>query len=363
MIRSWIKTEAARVLCRTGLVGVMGSLTGARRTPLIVGYHRVVENFAASAQTAIPSLLVSRDTLERQLDWLGRRYQFVDLDEMGAMLESGRALDNVDRPVAAVTFDDGYEDFYDLAMPMLLKKGIPGAVFVCTDLVGTSRAQVHDKLYTLLGRRRRVELPPVGTPLPSIAGMSPYKAMRALLENVPWSGLKEVVRALESEDPIPEQAFSPSVTWEQLERIRRAGIVVGSHTRNHIVMTNESHERMVDEATGSRGKLERRLGVPIRHFAYPSGIYNSECVDTVAAAGYRFGYTTCRHRSAEHPLLTVPRTLWWEGSSWDSHRAWSEPIMTCQVTGAFDFIAACRQNHTAGAGHEIRERGKCQLLA
>jgi peptidoglycan/xylan/chitin deacetylase (PgdA/CDA1 family) len=348
------------VLSGTGLAGVMGSLSGARRTPLIVGYHRVVEDFTSSAQNAIPSLLVSRDTIERHLDWLGRRYQFVDLDELGALLESGRAFE---RPVAAITFDDGYEDFYDLAMPTLLKKGIPGAVFVCTDLVGTSRAQVHDKLYYLLGRRRGAPLPDIGMPLPSTAGMSPYQAMRALLENVPWNGLQEVIRAMECESPIPENTFSPSVTWEQLERIRRAGIVVGSHTRNHVVMTNENRERMTDEAAGSRGKLERMLGGPIRHFAYPSGFYNSACVSAVAAAGYRYGYTTCRHRSSEYPLLTVPRTLWWEGSSWDAHKAFSESIMTCQVTGVFDLIAACRQNHTAAAGNETRERGKCQLSA
>jgi hypothetical protein len=70
-------------------------------------------------------------------------------------------------------------------------------------------------------------------------------------------------------------------------------------------------------------------------------------VNAVGAAGYRFAYTTCRHRSPEHPLLTVPRTLWWEGSGLDSNRALSESIMSCQVNGAFDRIARCRQNHAA----------------
>lgn len=325
MIRARIKTGAASVLYRTGLDRVVGSLSGARRTPLIVGYHRVVEDFASSAQTSIPSLLVSRGMLERHLDWIGRRYRFVDLDELGALLESGRSMDNMDRPVAAITFDDGYRDFHDLALPVLQKKGVPAALFVCTDLVGTAQAQIHDKLYHLLGRR--------------------YQAMRALLETVPFSGLQEAIRALESEDPIPEHAFSPSVTWEELDRIRRAGIVVGSHTRTHIVMTNETRERVIDEAVGSRQEIERRLGAEVRHFAYPSGVYNSSTVSAVAAAGYRFGYTTCTHRSSEHPLLTVPRTLWWEGSGLDFNRTLSESIMSCQVNGVFGRVAACRQDH------------------
>jgi peptidoglycan/xylan/chitin deacetylase (PgdA/CDA1 family) len=324
MIRSRIKTGAASVLCRTGFDRVAGSLLGARRTPLIVGYHRVVEDFASSAQTSIPSLLVSRGMLERHLDWIGRRYRFVDLDELGALLESGRP---VDRPVAAITFDDGYRDFYDLALPVLRKKGVPAALFVCTDLVGTTRAQIHDQLYLLLGRR--------------------YQAMRTLLETVPFSGLQEKIRALESEYSISEHAFSSSVTWEELDRIRRAGIVVGSHTRTHVVMTNENRERVIDEALGSRQELDRRLGVAVRHFAYPSGIYNSTTVNAVADAGYRFGYTTCAHRSSAHPLLTVPRTLWWEGSGLDFNRTLSEAIMSCQVNGVFGRVGGCRQDHAS----------------
>src|SRR6478752_443816 len=138
MIRNWIKSSAASVLCRTRMDQVVGSSSGARRVPLVLGYHRVVENFASSAETSIPSLLVSRQMLERHLDWIGKRYRFVDLNELGARLESG---DIEDKPIAAVTFDDGYSDFYDQARPLLQKKGIPAAVFVVTGLVGTKNVQ------------------------------------------------------------------------------------------------------------------------------------------------------------------------------------------------------------------------------
>ena len=101
----------------------------------MIGYHRVVEDFASSAETSIPSMLVSRQMLERHLDWIGRRFRFVSLDELGARLD---ASDSRDDPIAAITFDDGYRDFYDHALPLLKQKGIPAAVFVVTDLVGTT---------------------------------------------------------------------------------------------------------------------------------------------------------------------------------------------------------------------------------
>src|SRR5207244_10396360 len=54
------------------------------------------------------------------------------------------------KPMAAVTFDDGYRDVYERAFPLLQRKGIPAAVFVVTDLVGTRHPQICDHLYLVL---------------------------------------------------------------------------------------------------------------------------------------------------------------------------------------------------------------------
>src|SRR5205814_817751 len=87
--------------------------------------------------------------LERHLDWVGRSFRFVSLDELGQILDSDR---RPDRPLAAVTFDDGYAEVYEHAFPMMTRKGIPGAVFAVADLVGTPQLMGHDRLYLLLAR-------------------------------------------------------------------------------------------------------------------------------------------------------------------------------------------------------------------
>jgi peptidoglycan/xylan/chitin deacetylase (PgdA/CDA1 family) len=352
MIRTWIKTGAADVLCRCGLDRVAGALMGARNAPVVIGYHRVVEDFASSAQTAIPSLLISLRMLERHLDWIGRRYQFVDLHELGARLEREDSGD----PIAAITFDDGYRDFYTHALPLLQRKGIPAAVFVVTDHVGTKRIQVHDKLYLLLTRRRGRSLPRMykGVNLPDLSSMNPYQVMRSLLETLPLEVVEQIVNILEAEDSIPDSVWEPSysVTWEMLERMQKAGAIVGSHTKTHPLMANETAARMQEEAAGSRAEIEARLGTVVEHFAYPSGVFNAASVNAVAAAGYRFAYTTCTHRSAQHPLLTVPRGLLWENSCLDSNRTFSGAIMSCQVHRAFELVSGCKQPHTTDTRRE-----------
>lgn len=337
MIRSWIKTGAACVMSRTGLDRWAGSLAGAGTAPLVINYHRIVEDFESSARTSIPSMLLSRSMLERHLDWLGRRYRFVSLDELGARLE---AKDGRRDPVAAITFDDGYRDFYDHALPILLRKGVPAAIFVVTDLVGTQRVQIHDRLYFLLARQFR---PGSGAP-------DPFAATRMLLETKTQSELDGIIRKLELETPVPEDTFRPfySLTWELLDRIGRAGMTIGSHTRTHVLMTRESKQRMALEAAGARAEIERRLGANVRHFAYPSGYFNTAAVDAVASAGYKFAYTTCSHHDPRRPLLTVPRVPLWENSCRDSHGRFSESILSCHINRAFDLVSGCRQRHVTG---------------
>ena len=334
MIRSWIKTVAARVMSQTSLDRLIGSLSGAKGVPLVICYHRVVEDFGSSARNSIPSMLVSWRTLEQHLDWIGRRFRFISLDELGARLE---ARDSREDPVAAITFDDGYQDFYYHALPVLQRKGVPSAVFVVTDLVGTRRVQVHDRLYFLLARRFR---PNSGTP-------TPFQATRALLETLPLAEIERVIQSLESVAPMSEDIFRPfySLTWEMLDEIHRAGVTIGSHTRTHVLMTNESSQRVAEEVTGSRKEIEGKLGADVKHFAYPGGVFNTAAVDAVSAGGYRFGYTTCAHRDARLPLLTVPRTPLWENSCRNSHGGFSGDILSCQIHHAFNLVSGCRQRH------------------
>jgi hypothetical protein len=218
--------------------------------------------------------------------------------------------------------------------------------------VGTAKMLVHDKLYLLLSRRRgRAPVQrPSGPWVPDIAGMSPYQAMRTLIEELPVDALQKVVQTLEAEDPHYDHLSRPflPLSWETLDRIHRAGVTVGSHTRTHVLMTNESKERVLAEALGSRQDIERKLNTKVQHFAYPSGLFNTTAVNAVSGAGYQFAYTTCTHRSAEHPLLTVPRTLLWENSSLNSHSAFSGQVLNCQIHHAFGWAGACTQHHDAG---------------
>jgi peptidoglycan/xylan/chitin deacetylase (PgdA/CDA1 family) len=348
MPHKWIKTAAAGALHWSGADRLVAAGTGAGRSPLVIGYHKVVEDFAASAARSMAPLLISARTLERHLDWIGRRFDFVTLDDLAAGLEGTRRFD---RPVAAITFDDGYRDVYEHALPLLVRKGIPAAAFVPTDLVGTGRLLLHDELYLLLsgaftsGRRARVV--ELLAPLAIFPAGDVFGTMRVLLEALPQAELRRITGALRAEVEIPEAALREArlLDWEMLRDMSRKGMTIGAHTRTHPFLTNETREKALDETVGARRAAERALGTKVEHFAYPDGRFDESVVQAVAAAGYRAAYTTCRHRDARYPALTVPRRSFWENSCLDALGRFSPALMSCQVSGVLDLVAPCRQSH------------------
>ena len=359
MIRRFIKAAAASGLQRTGIAAWMGSRQIRARLPLVVGYHRVVEDFPSSARDYMPSMLISVATLERQLDWIGRRYRFVDPDTMEQQLDGRPGSGHP--PAALVTFDDGYRDVYEHAFPLLRRKGIPALVFVVTDLVGSPELQFHDELYLLLARALTLWQAPErqlqavlreakAGPLPAWEiTADPRRLMRTLFGTLTQGQLRGVISVLRRQTAIPEtqRAELTSMDWDMLAEMQRAGIHIGSHTQSHALLTNEPAAKVETELRGSRRAITDRLGIAPSHFAYPDGRFNASVSQAVEDAGYRYGYTTCRHRDRKRPAMTIPRRLLWENACLGAFGRFSPAVLDCQVNGVFDFAAHCGINHAA----------------
>jgi peptidoglycan/xylan/chitin deacetylase (PgdA/CDA1 family) len=330
------------------------------KMPLVVGYHRVVEEFEAEARGYIPSMLISQATLEKQLDWIGREFEFVDPDMMGKWLNGERSRGG--KRVAVVTFDDGYRDVYEHAFPILRRKGIPALVFVVTGLVGTQDLQIHDALYLVLrgvlGRVARgelswdmlvraadVELVESGDP--GRTPVEPYALMRRLFTTQSQRSLRALIARLQHHSGVSRDVPSGMrmLTWEMLAEMQNAGVRIGSHTVSHALLTNESAEFVADQLSQSQRVLSEKLGGRAAHFAYPDGRFNRWTAEAVAEAGYRYAYTICQHRDARFPNLTIPRRILWEKSCVDGADQFSASIMRCQVNGLLDLFSTCNMNH------------------
>jgi len=221
--------------------------------PPILGYHRV----GTFKGDHVPT--VSPETFERQLRFLGRyRYRVLSVRDMAEYLDRGESVPG--RSVA-ITFDDGYEETFTVAWPILKRFGFPAAVFVTPTEVGLPGFATWDQIIAM-GRDGMV----VGCHTMSHAYLPLTDADQLARE------IMEAKRVIEERlgAPIeylsyPVGGFSPEIQ----ELVRRAGY------RAAFTTNRAWSRRAVDRFALRRVKITERDGHPLIFWAKVSGYYDA----------------------------------------------------------------------------------------
>src|SRR5688572_13180129 len=108
----------------------------------ILAYHRVAADIHKAEREAYYGLVVSAATFRRHCEMLRSAFEVVTLEEAAMSLGDPSQK----RPMAVITFDDGYLDFYEQAFPILSSLGLPAIVFLPTEYIGSGRLLDHDRL-------------------------------------------------------------------------------------------------------------------------------------------------------------------------------------------------------------------------
>jgi peptidoglycan/xylan/chitin deacetylase (PgdA/CDA1 family) len=101
----------------------------------------------------------------------------------------------------------------------------------------------------------------------------------------------------------------PVISWDDLKKLRDEGMTIGSHSATHARLDELKDQALKAEIEGSRQSLQARLGVPIRHFAYPQGRFSKEAEKEVAAAGFAAGWATRKGRPLASGDFTAIRRV------------------------------------------------------
>jgi hypothetical protein len=101
-----------------------------------------------------------------------------------------------------------------------------------------------------------------------------FDAIRGRVMRMPRAAREEFLRNLAKicEFDLEASVLADRLTWDMAERLRASGLVeIGAHTVSHSVLANETAAEVRSEMIRGRARLESRLGVAVRHFAYPFG--------------------------------------------------------------------------------------------
>lgn len=98
------------------------------------------------------------------------------------------------------------------------------------------------------------------------------------------------------------------MTTDQVQKLDKAGMIIGAHTKNHIDLETATIVKQTDEITGSKSAIEKIIGHSITDFCYPSGKYSIETIKLVEDAGFKTAVTTkSGSANSKNSLFELPR--------------------------------------------------------
>ena len=244
----------------------------------------------------------------------------VEPEFLRAMLSHLRALDvdivtmdevhqrlserNFARRFACFTFDDGYRDNRDYALPVMREFDAPLSVYVASDFAeGTGRLW-WIALEAVVDKATAIEVPigdivtRLDTSTPS-AKQAAFDRMHDWLRSLPGEhDLQREISALCTRHGVEEATISRQLclSWDELKPFADDPLVtIGAHTITHCNLARQSEEVAAFEMATSRARIEQALQRPVLHLAYPYGDRIAAGVRefTLAkAAGFKTAVTT-----------------------------------------------------------------------
>ena len=279
---------------------------------IILMYHRVTEGGRAQGAAS-----VSSQHFAEQLVFLRRNFDLVPLEELLLRLQERKLA----RQYVVLTFDDGYNDNYAVAGPILARFDAPASVFVTTGYLDQRREYWWDELHRLV--MEAPENPPewrfdAGGKEFSFPGSRPRaEARESLHALLVTSTAEDRERALDQlaqltgASRIIRPEYRP-MTSEECRLFDRGGLIrLGAHTVNHLWLAAHPIQVQEAELRNAKAALESVLGRKVDSFAYPYGkrdAVGAETLRLVREAGYSLACANVRGQVfSDNDPLWLPR--------------------------------------------------------
>lgn len=262
----------------------------------VLCYHRIGDPNQSPNAYDKNLYSATQDQLAGQIAFLESNTQLIKTGEIDDALKD-RGLH------VALTFDDGYRDNYELALPVLQAFGATATFFIPTGYIDKPQLPPWDQVALMVHStsQRTIyvnglfnfeqDIDPNDQQLAVNALTSRYKALRSSEDASAY--LTALAQATDY------KATSTSntdlwMTWDMIRELRKAGMDIGGHTVNHPKLSSLTREEQLFEIAGCMDRLHQELGERPDTFAYPFGSDDSFTQDTqsmVAAQGFKYAFS------------------------------------------------------------------------
>lgn len=321
-----------------------------KKKAVVLSYHRV-----ANCSLDPWEISVSPANFEEHLQVL-KKYHVITPAQLLTYLSAGKLKNNM----VCITFDDGYQDNYTLARPLLEKYNLRSTIFIPTQYIGRRKEFWWDELLTIIlgphNLPEKLSISIANKVFEFDLGESASYSKQQHEDNISWIWYEEPktkraelylkiwqqLRPLKNSEInqvldnlrqwssfIKGDESSFPMTEDQLNTISNHPLFdIGVHTVTHPALAYHTKQEQFAEISVCKKQLEAVTGRNMDTIAYPYGIYNEDTMQVAKELGLKLGFTTEGRavQNNDHPLkLARCHAKNWNGSEFEKKlRTWSK---------------------------------------
>lgn len=284
---------------------------------MILLYHKIDE-----LQQDYNNLAVTLENFKYQLELIAKYFPIVPLSEHR-------------EGTAAITFDDGFQDFFKNVYPYLNSRNVPAAIFITTGQIGKREELWTTELLRLIftGNHQKqkfyLELSSFCYEF-AVRDLEEkymlYRALRRLCmksDKIMQQDILGQLRDWSGQEKVGREEYAFLTEQEIAKLSENRLITIGAHTVRHVSLGAFSKEHQKKEIYDSRKRLERITGHQIYYFSYPFGSrndYNADTIEILKKEGFRQAYTAVPQpgtdKDYEIPRIVMPNMGRGEFDKW-----------------------------------------------
>jgi peptidoglycan/xylan/chitin deacetylase (PgdA/CDA1 family) len=271
-VRAFGKSAWAGLLRASGLLWLAKRWVRSEGT-VVLTFHRVLNDAELESTASLIGMIVRSRTFDDFLGYAADNLEIVNAGHDPQWKSNGKLK-------VAVTFDDGWCDNATEAFPIARRHSAAMTIFIVAKKIGSVLPFWPEQAASVLG---------LGLDVDTGERQRNIEQIIERLKSLPSQERKRVISRITHDDEgaMNCKEVDRTMTWEQIEELKSGGVVFGSHTSTHEILTRIPLTQAEEEIGSSRELIEQRLGPACEVFAYPNGDSSPETRKLVALAGYK----------------------------------------------------------------------------
>jgi len=281
---------------------------------LSLAYHRIGDGANYPYERGLWS--ATPENFESQLRFLKKDFDVIGPSDLPEVLSKHRGR------YVLITFDDGYQDNYKIAFPILKRQGVSATFFLSTGFLDHPRLPWWNEIAWMIQTCSRQTIPGGNYLAHAVVldGPDRQQALRLVLrkyKSLPGDSASEYLNFLA--DATGAGRFQENglanewMTWDMVREMKTGGMFFGGHTVNHPVLAQLPVTQQREEIAGCARRLLEELGEPMQWFSYPVGGRDAFNEDTHLClreqnVKYAFSYYGGFRKFTDGDPFNIPRT-------------------------------------------------------